>query len=62
MSRCARRLGADWRERFGHPLVLVETFVDPMRFHGTVYRAANWLYLGQSRGYSRTPGRLQRYR
>ena len=54
LSRCARRLGVNWRERFGHPLVLVETFVDPMRFHGTVYRAANWLYLGQSRGYSRT--------
>jgi len=54
LSRCERRLGGDWRERFGHPLVLVETFVDPTRFHGTVYRAANWLYLGQSRGYSRT--------
>jgi hypothetical protein len=54
LSRCERRLDGDWRERFGHPLVLVETFVDPMRFQGTVYRAANWLYLGQSRGYSRT--------
>ena len=54
LSRCARRLGEDWRERFGHPLVLVETFVDPTRFQGTVYRAANWLFLGHSRGYSRT--------
>jgi hypothetical protein len=54
LSLCARRLSEDWRERFGHPLVLVETFVDPTRFHGTVYRAANWLFLGQSQGYSRT--------
>lgn len=54
LSLCERRLCEDWRGRFGHALVLVETFVDPTRFHGTVYRAANWLYLGQSRGYSRT--------
>jgi hypothetical protein len=54
LSLCLRRLDADWRERFGHPLVLVETFVDPTRFQGTVYQAANWLYLGHSRGYRRT--------
>ena len=45
---------ADWQERFGHRLLLLETFVDPQRFHGTVYRAANWLYLGLTRGYRRT--------
>lgn len=54
LSLCLGRLGADWRERFGHALVLVETFVDPTRFRGTVYLAANWLYLGHSRGYRRT--------
>ena len=54
LSLCLRRLGEDWRERFGHALVLVETFVDPRRFQGTVYQAANWLYLGHSRGYRRT--------
>jgi hypothetical protein len=53
LSLCQRRLASDWQERFGHRLVLLETFVDP-RFHGTVYRAANWLYLGLSRGYRRT--------
>jgi hypothetical protein len=53
LSLCHRRLASDWQERFGHRLVLLETFVDP-RFHGTVYRAANWLYLGLSRGYRRT--------
>lgn len=53
LSLCHSRLASDWQERFGHRLVLLETFVDP-RFHGTVYRAANWLYLGLSRGYRRT--------
>lgn len=49
-----RRIGRDWQERFGHPLFLLETFVDPRRFHGGVYRAANWTELGLTRGYRRT--------
>jgi hypothetical protein len=35
-------LVADWRARFGYPLLLLETFVDPRHFHGTLYHAANW--------------------
>lgn len=54
LSLCQKRLANDWQQHFGHRLLLLETFVDP-RFHGTVYRAANWLYLGLSRGYRRTP-------
>jgi hypothetical protein len=49
-----RRISADWQDRFGHPLWLLETFVDPSRFHGGVYRAANWLELGLTRGHRRT--------
>jgi hypothetical protein len=49
-----RRVAADWQARFGHPLLLLETFVDPQRFHGGVYRAANWLELGLTQGYRRT--------
>jgi hypothetical protein len=49
-----RRLASDWRERFGYPLLLLETFVDPRRFHGTIYRAANWCYVGDTRGFRRT--------
>ena len=41
--------------RFGHPLLLLETFVDP-RLHGGVYRAANWLELGLTQGYRRIQG------
>ena len=56
LSLGERRLPHDWQERFGHPLVLLETFVDPERFQGTVYQAANWIYLGATRGFRRTPG------
>jgi hypothetical protein len=47
-------LQGDWQVYFGHPLLLVETFVDPARFHGTLYKASNWLYLGNTQGFSRT--------
>lgn len=54
LSLCHKRLCADWQECFGHPLLLLETFVDPQRFVGTVYQASNWSYLGLTRGYRRT--------
>lgn len=49
-----RRLVQDWQARFGHPLLLLETFVDPRHFHGGVYRASNWTELGLTQGYRRT--------
>ena len=54
LSLCQRRLGSDWEARFGHGVLLLETFVDPQRFRGTVYRAANWVYVGNTRGFRRT--------
>ena len=55
LALCERRLPRDWLERFGHPpLLLLETFVDPQRFHGTVYRAANWTCVGLTQGFRRT--------
>jgi len=54
LALCQRRLSRDWEARFGHGVLLLETFVDPQRFRGTVYRAANWVYLGNSRGFRRT--------
>jgi hypothetical protein len=44
----------DWEAAFGHGVVLLETFVDPQRHRGTVYRAANWIYGGNTRGFRRT--------
>jgi hypothetical protein len=56
LSLCERRVSQDWTERFGHPVWLLETFVDPRYFHGTIYRAANWEYVGETRGFRRTRG------
>ena len=56
LALCERRLVGDWRAHFGYPLLLLETFVDPRYFRGTLYRAANWLEVGATRGYRRTRG------
>jgi len=53
LSLCQRRLQADWVRHFHHPLLLLETFVDPYHFHGTIYRAANWTLLGSTKGFRR---------
>ena len=50
LSRMARRLSADWECMYGHPIYFLETFVDPERFRGTCYRAANWVLLGRTTG------------
>jgi DDE family transposase/uncharacterized protein DUF4338 len=52
-----RRLPGDWQARFGHALLLAETFVDRARFRGTCYRASNWRYLGDTRGFARRGAR-----
>ena len=49
---CAR-LSEDWQRQFGCPVLLVETFVDPERFAGTCYHAANWQALGATQGFAR---------
>jgi hypothetical protein len=48
-----RRIGADWQEKYGHPVLLLETFVEQQRFAGTCYQADNWIPVGQTRGRSR---------
>ncbi len=53
LSLCLKRLTDDWQKRFSHKIVLVETFVDPVRFMGTVYKASNWLCIGKTKGYRR---------
>ncbi len=54
LSPCEKRIVADWQDRFGKRRLLLETFVDPSRFQGTVYRAANGTCLGRSQGFRRT--------
>jgi hypothetical protein len=48
-----RRIDSDWQEKYGHPLYLLETFVEKERFKGTCYKAANWAYVGETTGRSR---------
>jgi hypothetical protein len=50
LSRAARRVVLDWQTTYGHPLYFLETFVDPDRYRGTCYRAANWVFLGRTTG------------
>jgi hypothetical protein len=50
LARMTRRLSADWQALYGHPAYFAETFVDPERFRGTCYRAANWVHLGSTTG------------
>jgi len=49
-SCLAAIVSADWQQLYGHPLYFLETFIDPSRFRGTCYRAANWIYLGVTTG------------
>ncbi len=53
LSLVTRRLSGDWQERYGHPIHLVESFVEPERFVGTCYRAAGWLPVGHTTGRGR---------
>jgi len=53
LSRVTRRLSADWQRKYGHPIYLLETFVQRDRFAGTCYSAANWRRVGQTKGRTR---------
>jgi hypothetical protein len=50
LGRMAARISEDWQQMYGHPIYFLETFVDPERFRGTCYRAANWVLLGKTTG------------
>lgn len=47
------RLAADWQQQFKHPIVMVESFVDPEQFRGTTYQCSGWSQLGLTQGYGR---------
>ena len=50
LARVARVISQDWQGLYHHPIYLLETFIDPQRFRGTAYRAANWSLLGKTTG------------
>ncbi len=53
LGQVSRRLAGDWPAKYGHPIVMLETFVERDRFGGTAYRAANWLAVGATTGRTR---------
>jgi hypothetical protein len=53
LSQIAHRLSSDWQAKYGHPIYLLETFVQRDCFLGTAYQAANWVRVGQTKGRSR---------
>ena len=53
LSLSARQMPRDWEIRYGHRPLLLETLVDATRFRGTCYRAANWIFVGQTTGRNR---------
>jgi hypothetical protein len=61
LALAARRVAVDWPERYGSPAVLLETLVDPERFSGTCYRAANWIEVGATSGRGRMDREHQRH-
>ena len=52
LGRIVKRLSTDWEAAYGIQPVLLETFVQSDRFAGTCYRAANWIEVGRTDGYS----------
>jgi hypothetical protein len=50
LGHIAASLSNDWEQLYGHPVYFAETFIDPGRFRGTCYRAANWKVLGLTTG------------
>lgn len=53
LSLLTGRVSGDWQRKYGHPIHLLETFVEQERFAGTTYRAANWIDVGQTQGRGR---------
>lgn len=54
MKLALRRLSEDWRQTYGHGVLIAETFVDPSRFQGTAYKASGWTLLGMTKGFERS--------
>lgn len=53
LGRMAKRISADWEEKYGHRIYLLETFVERGLYAGTCYKASNWIWVGQTKGRTR---------
>ncbi len=59
LGQVAVRLSSDWQQKYGHPIYLVESFVEQPRFAGTCYRAAGWVQVGLTTGRTRNDDGLK---
>jgi len=50
LGKMTSTLSQDWERMYDHPVYFAETFIDPGRFRGTCYRAANWVLMGHTTG------------
>lgn len=62
LSQITQRIDTDWQRRYHHRLYLLETFVQPDRFRGACYQAANWIHVGQTTGRTRQSRRFRDHR
>ncbi len=53
LSKISRRISQDWMDKYKHPIYMLETFVRKDRFAGTCYKAANWIFVGKTKGRTR---------
>lgn len=60
LSVIEKRISVDWQQRYGHPILGVETYVDPEIFEGSCYKGAGWTKLGLTTGYTYKPGDTSR--
>ena len=56
LSLIAKRISGDWEDKYGHPVFVLETFVEKSRFRGVCYQAANWIHVGSTTGRGRDGG------
>jgi hypothetical protein len=54
LALCLRRLSADWQQRWKHPVLGVESFVDESKYRGTGYRACGFEAVGPTQGFIRS--------
>jgi uncharacterized protein DUF4338/DDE family transposase len=54
LGLCLKRLNGDWQEHWGHPVLLVESYVDESQYRGTCYRACGFQAVGLTAGYGRS--------
>lgn len=59
LSISLNQVKRDWEKTFGVKPMIVETFVDTSKYQGTCYKASNWIYVGETKGYGKIGKRFE---